>query len=180
MITPILFRDLVMLEIAYASSMLGALQEDNLRIHRADGDNWVAVLGSVDTVNKVVSAELTGFSMYGLKAIPSLPPSDGGGGGDTGGGSTGADSWASIQADILQSSCVMCHNNTPSAPMGLSWEADQYEAIVTNGRMSGEIPSMLIVEPATARPATCTGRSAARDPTASRSRACACRQPVFS
>lgn len=64
-----------------------------------------------------------------------------------GGGTGGPDTWETIQADILQARCVICHNNTPSAPMGLSWEADQFDTLVTNARMSGEIPSMKIIEP---------------------------------
>jgi len=72
----------------------------------------------------------------------------GGGGGDTGGGGTGGpDTWATIQADILQARCVMCHNNSASAPMGLSWEADQYDTIVTNGLLSGEMPTLQIIAP---------------------------------
>jgi hypothetical protein len=60
----------------------------------------------------------------------------------------GDDTWATIQADILQVRCVVCHDNSPGAPMGLSWEADQFDAVVTNGRISGEIPTMKIIEPA--------------------------------
>jgi len=57
------------------------------------------------------------------------------------------DTWATIQADILQVRCVLCHNNSPNAPMGLSWEADQYDIVVTAGRISGEVPPMRIIEP---------------------------------
>ena len=31
--------------------------------------------------------------------------------------------------------------------MGLSWEADQYDTVVTGGLLSGEISSMKIIEP---------------------------------
>ena len=67
--------------------------------------------------------------------------------GDGGTGSGEPDTWESIQADILQGHCVICHNNTASAPMGLSWEADQFDIVVTNGLMSREIPTMKIIEP---------------------------------
>ena len=31
--------------------------------------------------------------------------------------------------------------------MGLSWEADQFDAVVTNGKVSLELPPMKIIEP---------------------------------
>jgi hypothetical protein len=136
------FNAPVELSITYAANMISALTEENLRIHRMVGSNWVSLLGSVDTANQAVDATLTGFSVYGLKTIPALP--SGGGGGDAGGG---ADTWGTIQADILQTSCVLCHNNTPSAPRGLSWEADQFDAVVTDARMSTWEPDMRIIEP---------------------------------
>ena len=42
---------------------------------------------------------------------------------------------------------MLCHNNTPSAPLGLSWEADRFDAVVTNGRNSSEIPALKIIAP---------------------------------
>jgi mono/diheme cytochrome c family protein len=73
------------------------------------------------------------------------PGCDQQGGGGTGG--SGTDTWATIQADIFQPRCVSCHNNTAGAPMGLSWESDQYDPIVTDGRMSLEMPALKIIEP---------------------------------
>jgi len=266
------------LSITYGISLIANLAEDDLRIHKASGSDWVALVGSADSVNNTVSAAIDSLSIFGLKTIPAggggasgnpnatlawlqsnvfggvcsqchtgagaplgvdwssdsvtcanvgrssgeiptlmvinsgnpaasyviwkvegagpngeaivgsqMPlsnpsltaetiqnmrdwiaddtpgcePQGGGdtgggdtgggdtGGGDTGGGDTGGggpDTWASIQADILQERCVICHNNSPSAPMGLSLETDQYDAIVTNGRMSGEVPTMKIIE----------------------------------
>ncbi|MDH3715367.1 MAG: hypothetical protein OET44_16145 [Gammaproteobacteria bacterium] len=134
--TGLAFGAPVELSIAYASNMIGALTEGNLRIHRAVGVNWVPLLGGVDTANKAVDATLTGFSIYGLKTIPPLR--------------SGADTWATIQADILQTSCVLCHNNTPTAPMGLSWEADQYDAVVGNRRLGnsgGSVAGAPIINP---------------------------------
>jgi len=249
------------LGITYSATLIGDLPEEDLRIHKANGSNWTPILGSVDTVNEIVSTVLDTFSTYGLKTIPaggvvsgnpnaslawlqtnvfggvcsqchtgaaapmgldwslasatcanvgrasgempalleidsgspaasyviwkvqgmgsngeailgaqmplSNPPltantvqnmwdwiADGtpgceppaAGGSDPGVGGN-PDTWAAIQADILEVRCVLCHNNSPSAPMGLSWETDQYDSVVTSGRMSGEMPSMKIIEP---------------------------------
>jgi hypothetical protein len=130
------FNAPVELSIAYAATMIGALTEGNLRIHQAVGVSWVPLLGTLDTANKAVDATLTGFSIYGLKTIPPLR--------------SGADTWATIQADILQTSCVLCHDNTPAAPMGLSWEADQYDTLVTNrrvGNAGGSVAGAPIINP---------------------------------
>lgn len=87
------------------------------------------------------------------------PPSGGGGGGTTppgggggGGGtttppaSTIVPTWYGVQANIFQRFCTLCHAGA-SAPLGLSWEVGQYDAIVTNRRASSEIPSLREVEP---------------------------------
>jgi hypothetical protein len=142
----------VELDVSYSAGMVGASTEENLRIHKVLGLNWLPLLGAVDTANHAVSATLDGFSVYGVKTIP--PPGGGGddpGGGDSGGGggtsdpSTIVPTWYGVQANILERFCTMCHSGT-SPPQGLSWEADQYDVVVTNRRMSGEISTMAIVE----------------------------------
>jgi len=267
----LVFNIPVELSITYGPGLIGGLAEDDLRIHKASGTDWMPLLGSADSVNKVVSASIDSLSIFGLKTIaaggggasgnpnatldwlqtrvfggvcsqchtgagapmgvdwssasascsnvgrasseiPTLMVVDSGnpaasyviwkvegagpngeaisgaqmplsnppltaeaiqnmrdwivdgtpgcqtqgggdtgggdtGGGGTGGGGTGPDTWETIQADILQARCVICHNNSPAAPMGLSWEADQFDTVVTNGRMSGQIASMKIIEP---------------------------------
>ena len=55
-------------------------------------------------------------------------------------------SWYGIQANILELFCTVCHSGS-NPPEGLSWEVDQYDAVVTNRRMSSETPSLAIVEP---------------------------------
>jgi hypothetical protein len=137
----LIFNIPVGLSIAYGASIISGLTENDLRIHQANGTNWTPLLGSPDTANNIVSTTINGFSIFGLKTIPATggtPPPSGG---------VGTDTWATIQADILQVRCVLCHNNTPSAPLGLSWEADQFDTVVTNGRTSSEIPSLKIIEP---------------------------------
>jgi hypothetical protein len=76
-------------------------------------------------------------------------PGTSGGGGGGGSGtdpSTIVPTWYGIQANILDQFCTLCHAGS-NPPMGLSWEVDQYDAIVSNGRMSSEIPTMAIVQP---------------------------------
>jgi hypothetical protein len=136
----LVFNMPVELDIAYGAGMIVGLTEDELRIHEASGLNWLPLLGSVDTANNTVNASIDSVSIFGLKTIPGPDP----GPGDPGPG--GPDTWATIQADILQGRCVFCHGG--SSPLaGLSWEADQYDAIVTNGYMSTEITSMLEIDP---------------------------------
>ncbi|UCB54577.1 MAG: hypothetical protein JSW45_11630 [Thiotrichales bacterium] len=136
----------VNLTITYGAGMLGSLPEEELRIHRMLDSSWIPLLGVVDAGNKVVDATLTGFNVYGLKTIPRLF-AEGDGGDDNG----GADTWGTIQADILRPWCVPCHNNTPGAAVGLSFEADQYDTLVTDGRMVGAsmaaIFPILLVDP---------------------------------
>jgi len=137
----LIFNIAAELSFAYGASIIGGLTETDLRIHQANATSWTPLLGSPDTANNIVSTTINGFSIFGLKTIPATggtPPPSGG---------VGTDTWATIQADILQVRCVLCHNNTPSAPLGLSWEADQFDTVVTNGRISSEIPSLKIIEP---------------------------------
>ncbi|MDH3715368.1 MAG: hypothetical protein OET44_16150 [Gammaproteobacteria bacterium] len=143
----------VELDVSYSAAMIGALPADNLRIHKVMGLNWLPLLGAVDTANHAVSATLTGFSVYGLKTIP--PPNGGGdgtGGADTGDGGGASDpstivpTWYGVQTNILERFCTMCHSGG-SPPRGLSWGADQYDTVVTNGRMSTWEPAMRIVDP---------------------------------
>lgn len=84
------------------------------------------------------------------------PPAGGGTGGTGGSGGTTTPppdatsivrSWYGIQANILQPFCVTCHQGAAQFAAGLSWEVGQYEAIVTNGRLSTEIATMLEVNP---------------------------------
>ena len=131
----------VELDITYGADMIVGLTEDELRIHEASGLNWLPLLGSVDTANNTANASIDGFSIFGLKTIPG--PVDPGPGDP---GPDGPDTWATIQADILQGRCVFCHGGA-SPLAGLSWEADQYDTIVTNGYMSTEITSMLEIAP---------------------------------
>jgi mono/diheme cytochrome c family protein len=50
-------------------------------------------------------------------------------------GGTVEATWDSIQSNVLQGRCVSCHGGgSPAA--GLSWEAGQYDAIVTGGQMN--------------------------------------------
>jgi hypothetical protein len=70
----LMFNTPVELRIAYSAGMIGGLTEDDLRIHKADGSNWVPILGSVDTASNIVSAMLDGFSIFGLKTIPTGSP----------------------------------------------------------------------------------------------------------
>jgi hypothetical protein len=56
------------------------------------------------------------------------------------------DDWVSIQSSILETNCVVCHSGS-SAPMGLSFTADQYTLIVANGKTSGEVSTLKIVAP---------------------------------
>jgi len=137
----LVFNMPVELDITYGTDMIVGLTEDELRIHEASGSNWLPLLGSVDTANNTANASIDGFSIFGLKIIPG--PVDPGPG-DPGPG--GPDTWATIQADILQGRCVFCHGGA-SPLAGLSWEADQYDTIVTNGYMSTEITSMLEIAP---------------------------------
>ena len=137
----LVFNMPVELDIAYGADMIVGLTEDELRIHEASGSSWVPLLGSVDTTNNITNASIDGLSIFGLKTIPGPGDPDPG---DPGPG--GPDTWATIQADILQGRCVFCHGG--SSPLaGLSWEADQYDAIVTNGYLSTEITSMLEINP---------------------------------
>ena len=84
-------------------------------------------------------------------------PSAGGGTTDPGGGTTDPGggtpdpsaitaTWYGVQANILQRFCTVCHSGA-NPPAGLSWEVGQYAAIVTNGRLSTEIPSVREVQP---------------------------------
>ncbi|MBF0350451.1 MAG: hypothetical protein HQM11_05435 [SAR324 cluster bacterium] len=71
---------------------------------------------------------------------------DGAGVGSSKGGSTSAPSasWDSIQADVLQTKCVTCHGGASPAA-GLSWQKDQYDAIVTNGKKGSS--GVLLIKP---------------------------------
>jgi hypothetical protein len=62
------------------------------------------------------------------------------------GPSTIVPTWYGVQANILQRYCTLCHSGA-TAPVGLSWEVTQYDAIVTNKHMSTEIPTMQEVQP---------------------------------
>ncbi|MFZ2651033.1 MAG: hypothetical protein WA210_13105 [Burkholderiaceae bacterium] len=80
------------------------------------------------------------------------------GGGTPDGGTTPPDSntppppgaivptWYGVQANILQRYCTVCHSGA-NPPAGISWEVDQYAVVVTNGRMSTEIPTMREINP---------------------------------
>ncbi len=70
------------------------------------------------------------------------PPPTGGGGTAT--PSSIVPTWYGVQANVFQRFCTMCHSGA-AAPAGLSWDVDQYAAVVTNRRSSTEIPSMLEV-----------------------------------
>ena len=118
----LMFNVPVDISIDYSASMVGALPEENFRIHEASNSGWIPLLGSVDTVNTIVKASIGGFSIYGLKAIPN-------GGTDP---SSIIPTWYGIQANIFDKFCTGCHNN--ANPMqGLSWDVDQYSTIVTDG-----------------------------------------------
>lgn len=54
--------------------------------------------------------------------------------------------WFGVQANILQRFCTVCHSG-PTPPAGLSWEVNQYDAIVTSGRLSTEINTLREVKP---------------------------------
>ena len=66
----LIFNEPVDLTITYTAAMIEGLSEDNLRIHQANGSNWVPLLGTVDTNNSMVTASIDGFSIFALKAIP--------------------------------------------------------------------------------------------------------------
>jgi hypothetical protein len=140
------------LSIAYGASIIGGLPESDLRIQKVNGSSWEPLLGSVDAANNIVSTTINGFSIFGLKTIAATggTPPPGGGGTPPPSGGVGTDTWATIQADILQGRCVLCHNNSGFAPEGLSWEADQFDNVVTGGRASNQVPTLKEIEPGNA------------------------------
>ncbi|MDH5210268.1 MAG: hypothetical protein OEW96_01145, partial [Betaproteobacteria bacterium] len=102
-------------------------------------------------------ALITAIEEWIAAGAPLGNPADATSGGGTGGGGSGGPTtppppttivpnWYGVQANILQPFCVMCHQGA-SAPAGLSWEVGQYDAIVTNGRLSTEITTLREVNP---------------------------------
>ena len=115
------------------------------------GPNGEAIIdGQMPLFNPPLAAEtIQAMKDWIAAGTPGCGDPDPGPGPDPGPdpGPGGPDTWATIQADILEVRCVLCHNNTPSAPMGLSWEADQFDRVVTNGLLSAENFNLKIIEP---------------------------------
>ena len=123
------------LSITYGMDLIGGLPEDDLRIHKASGADWMPLLGSVDSANKVISASINSLSIFGLKTIPV------GGTGASGNPNATLD-W--LQTNVFGGVCSQCHTGA-GAPMGVDWSSAA--AMCSNvGRASGGMPAMKVIE----------------------------------